>query len=65
VWFLFAREYSLRGWLWILFASTVATDLGFLLLEPDLGLVRGILWRAAWLHDGRAGRMAAVPSATR
>lgn len=36
VWFLFAQDYSPKEWLAILAASTVAIDLGFLLLEPDL-----------------------------
>jgi rhomboid family GlyGly-CTERM serine protease len=33
---LFAREYSPAQWLVIMVASTVAVDLGFLLLEPQL-----------------------------
>jgi rhomboid family GlyGly-CTERM serine protease len=36
VWGLFARDYTERQWMLILAASTVATSLGFLLLEPDL-----------------------------
>ena len=36
VWFLFAREFTLRDWLVILVASTVAIDTGFLLLDPEL-----------------------------
>jgi rhomboid family GlyGly-CTERM serine protease len=36
VWFLFAHEYSRRGWLLILFTSTAAIDLGFLVLQPGL-----------------------------
>lgn len=36
VWFLFARDHSARDWFVILLASTIAVDLGFLLLEPDL-----------------------------
>jgi rhomboid family GlyGly-CTERM serine protease len=36
VWGLFAREYTERQWLLVIIASTVATSLGFLLLEPDL-----------------------------
>jgi rhomboid family GlyGly-CTERM serine protease len=35
--FLFARDYSWRQWLVILLVSTATTDLGFLLLEPQLG----------------------------
>jgi rhomboid family GlyGly-CTERM serine protease len=34
--FLFARDYSWRQWLVILGVSTATTDLGFLLLEPQL-----------------------------
>ncbi len=36
VWGLFAREYTPRQWLIVLLASTAATSLGFLLLEPGL-----------------------------
>jgi len=36
VWFLFAREFTLRDWLVVLVASTVAIDTGFLLFEPQL-----------------------------
>jgi rhomboid family GlyGly-CTERM serine protease len=62
VWFLFAREYSIRGWLGILFASTVATDLGFLLLDPGLewyvgfsGVLHGCMAAGlvAWLRTVR------------
>lgn len=62
VWFLFAREYSFQSWLWILFASTVATDLGFLLLDPDLdwyvgfsGVLHGCMTAGlvAWLRAVR------------
>lgn len=34
---LFARQFNLRGWVVILVASTAAVDLGFLVLEPQLG----------------------------
>lgn len=62
VWFLFAREYTLRGWLTILLASTAAIDLGFLLLEPELewyvgfsGLLHGCMAAGlvAWLRIAR------------
>lgn len=62
VWFLFARDYSLRQWLAILFASTLAIDLGFLLLEPGLawyvgfsGVLHGCMAAGllAWLATGR------------
>jgi rhomboid family GlyGly-CTERM serine protease len=58
---LFAGEFPLRGWSVILAASTVAVDLGFLVLEPQLawyvgfsGVLHGLmaaglcawLWRA-------------------
>ena len=56
VWFLFAREYSLRGWLGILLASTVATDLGFLLLEPGLDWYVGF---SGVLHGGMAAGLVA------
>jgi rhomboid family GlyGly-CTERM serine protease len=60
--FLFARDYSPAQWLVVLFASVVAIDLGFLLLEPRLewyvgfsGVLHG--WMAAglvaWLHRSR------------
>jgi rhomboid family GlyGly-CTERM serine protease len=62
VWFLFAREYGLRGWLLILLASTAAIGAGFLLFEPDLdwyvgfsGLLHGCMAAglAAWLRSAR------------
>jgi rhomboid family GlyGly-CTERM serine protease len=58
---LFAREFVLRDWVAILIASTVAVDVGFLVLEPQLtwyvgfsGVLHGLmaaglcawLWRA-------------------
>lgn len=55
---LFAREYDLRGWMAILVASTVAVDLGFLVLEPQLewyvgfsGVLHGLMAAGlvAWL----------------
>lgn len=62
VWLLFARDYSARQWLAILAASTVAIDLGFLLLESDLawyvgfsGVLHGCMAAGlvAWLRTGR------------
>jgi rhomboid family GlyGly-CTERM serine protease len=56
---LFAREFSLRGWMFILVASTVAVDLGFLVLEPQLawyvgfsGVLHGLMAAGlcAWLR---------------
>jgi rhomboid family GlyGly-CTERM serine protease len=55
---LFAREFDLRGWIAILAASTIAVDLGFLLLEPNLdwyvgfsGVLHGLMAAGlcAWL----------------
>jgi rhomboid family GlyGly-CTERM serine protease len=55
---LFAREFDLRGWMAILVASTVAVDLGFLVLEPQLewyvgfsGVLHGLMAAGlcAWL----------------
>ena len=55
---LFAREFDLRGWIAILFASTVAVDLGFLVFEPQLqwyvgfsGVLHGLMAAGlcAWL----------------
>ena len=55
---LFAREFDLRGWIAILVASTVAVDLGFLVLEPRLewyvgfsGVLHGLMAAGlcAWL----------------
>jgi rhomboid family GlyGly-CTERM serine protease len=37
VWWLFASQYSPRGWLVILLVSTAAIDLGFLAWMPNLG----------------------------
>ena len=62
VWFLFARDYGWRAWVAILMASTVAIDLGFLLLEPDLqwyvgfsGVLHGCMAAGlvAWLRVAR------------
>ena len=55
---LFAREFDLRGWIAILVASTLAVDLGFLVLEPQLewyvgfsGVLHGLMAAGlcAWL----------------
>jgi rhomboid family GlyGly-CTERM serine protease len=55
---LFAREFTLRGWLVIFVASTVAVDLGFLVFEPQLawyvgfsGVLHGLMAAGlcAWL----------------
>jgi len=61
VWILFAREFTWRGWLIVLFASTAAIDLGFLAFEPDLewyvgfsGVLHGCMAAGlvAWLRSG-------------
>lgn len=60
--FLFARDYSWRQWLVILGVSTATTDLGFLLLEPQLewyvgfsGVLHGLMAAGlvAWLSTSR------------
>ena len=60
--FLFARDYSWRQWLVILVVSAVTTDLGFLLLEPQLewyvgfsGVLHGLMAAGlvAWLRTSR------------
>jgi rhomboid family GlyGly-CTERM serine protease len=62
VWGLFARDYTTRQWLIILLASTAATSLGFLLLEPGLewyvgfsGVLHGCMAAGlvAWLRAVR------------
>lgn len=62
VWVLFAGEYTVGGWLAVMLASTAATVLGFLLLEPDLGwyvglsgVLHGLMAAGlvAWLHTRR------------
>jgi rhomboid family GlyGly-CTERM serine protease len=61
VWWLFAAEFSLRGWSLVMFASTAAIDLGFIFLMPQLewyvgfsGVLHGCMAAGliAWL--GRA-----------
>jgi rhomboid family GlyGly-CTERM serine protease len=60
--FLFARDYSARQWLVILLASTATTNLGFLLLEPQLewyvgfsGVLHGLMAAGlvGWLRVSR------------
>lgn len=60
--FLFARDYAVWQWLVILVASTVATNLGFLLLEPQLdwyvgfsGVLHGLMAAGlvGWLRTSR------------
>jgi len=59
---LFVREFTLRGWLLILLASTAAIDAGFLLLQPNLewylgfsGVLHGCMAAGllAWLAEAR------------
>jgi rhomboid family GlyGly-CTERM serine protease len=60
---LFARVFSLRGWLLILVSSVVVIDLGFVFLEPQLqwyvglsGVLHGALAAGAigwWQHESR------------
>jgi rhomboid family GlyGly-CTERM serine protease len=66
---LFAREFRLQGWAVILAASTVAVDLGFLVLEPQLatyvgfsGLLHGLAAAGVlvWLARYRDGATAIV-----
>jgi rhomboid family GlyGly-CTERM serine protease len=69
VWWLFAREFTPRGWLLILLASTAAIDLGFLWFEPGLewyvgfsGLLHGCMAAGlvAWLKSERDALTATV-----
>jgi rhomboid family GlyGly-CTERM serine protease len=62
VWWLFAREYRLGEWLWILLVSTAAIAIGFLAFEPDLdwyvgfsGVLHGAMAAGlvAWLRTNR------------
>ena len=62
VWGLFARDFTVRQWVVILIASTAATSLGFLLLEPGLewyvgfsGVLHGCMAAGlvAWLRSVR------------
>ena len=62
VWWLFASQYSPRGWLGILLVSTAAIDLGFLVWMPSLawyvgfsGVLHGMMAAGllAWLIRSR------------
>jgi rhomboid family GlyGly-CTERM serine protease len=62
VWFLFAGDFKPVQWLWILVLSTVAVDLGFLMVERDLewyvgfsGVLHGCMAAGlvAWLRTTR------------
>jgi rhomboid family GlyGly-CTERM serine protease len=62
VWWLFAREYRLAGWGWVLLASTAAIGAGFLVFEPQLqwyvgfsGVLHGAMAAGlvAWLRTAR------------
>ena len=62
VWWLFANQYSLAGWITILLASTMAIDVGFLALMPELewyvgfsGVLHGMMAAGllAWLVGAR------------
>lgn len=59
---LFAREYGPRDWAWILLGSTAAVDLGFLLLEPQLGWYVGF---SGVLHGLAAAGLVAWAARTR
>lgn len=69
VWLLFAREFTPRGWIAIMLASTAAIDLGFLLLEPQIewyvgfsGVLHGCMAAGlvAWLRTERDALTALV-----
>jgi rhomboid family GlyGly-CTERM serine protease len=62
VWWLFANQYSVAGWSVILLASTIAIDVGFLALKPELewyvgfsGVLHGMMAAGllAWLVAAR------------
>ena len=62
VWWLFAGEFTRRGWCLVMLASTAAIDLGFILLEPQIewyvgfsGVLHGCMAAglAAWLSRAR------------
>jgi rhomboid family GlyGly-CTERM serine protease len=59
---LFAAEYSTRGWLVILATSTLAIDLGFLLMQPQLGWYVGF---SGTLHGAMAAGLFAWVVRTR
>jgi rhomboid family GlyGly-CTERM serine protease len=56
VWWLFAREFTRRGWCLVMVASTAAIDLGFLLFEPQVGWYVGF---SGVLHGCMAAGLAA------
>ncbi len=62
VWWLFANQYTVTGWIAILLASTIAIDVGFLTLMPELewyvgfsGVLHGMMAAGllAWLVRAR------------
>jgi rhomboid family GlyGly-CTERM serine protease len=62
VWWLFADEYTRRGWCVVMLASTAAIDLGFILFEPQIewyvgfsGVLHGCMAAGlvAWLYKAR------------
>ena len=62
VWWLFAGEFTRRGWGLVMLASTAAIDLGFILLEPQIewyvgfsGVLHGCMAAGlvAWLRRAR------------
>jgi rhomboid family GlyGly-CTERM serine protease len=69
VWLLFGREFTPRGWIAIMLASTAAIDLGFLLVEPQIewyvgfsGVLHGCMAAGlvAWLRNERDALTALV-----
>lgn len=62
VWWLFADEFTRRGWILVMVASTAAIDLGFIFLEPQIewyvgfsGVLHGCMAAGllAWLSKAR------------
>jgi len=62
VWWLFATEFTRRGWCLVMLSSTAAIDLGFILFEPQIewyvgfsGVLHGCMAAGlvAWLHTSR------------
>ena len=62
VWWLFAGEFTRRGWCLVMLASTAAIDLGFILFEPQIewyvgfsGVLHGCMAAGlvAWLRKAR------------
>ena len=69
VWWLFAGEFTRRGWCLVMLASTAAIDLGFILLEPQIewyvgfsGVLHGCMAAGlvAWLRTERDALTALV-----